>query len=228
MTIAERIQNLRKARGISQEDLAEQIGVSRQAVSKWESEQSLPDIDKIIAVSEFFGVSTDYLLKGVENVTKQEIKAEGTVELKTEQNKKQPEADAGIFTIIGTALNFIGLIIAGAIWIERQTFVAAAIGLIIMAMGCMMYGMGQRLDKTKPRSRKIFWLINVWILVPIPFLTCVYIISGFIGEIPTILFYALCCMIYLIICTVWDIIIFVIASRKNKANITANEINLNE
>lgn len=227
MTIAERIQNLRKARGISQEDLAEQIGVSRQAVSKWESEQSLPDIDKIIAVSEFFGVSTDYLLKGVENVTKQEIKAEDTVELKTEQSKKQPEADAGIFTIIGTALNFIGLIIAGAIWVERQTFVAAAIGLIIMAMGCMMYGMGQRLDKTKPRSRKIFWLINVWILVPIPFLTCIYLISGFI-KIPTILFYALCCMIYLIICTVWDIIIFVVASRKNKANITANEISLNE
>ena len=45
MNIADRIQNLRKARGISQEELADKIGVSRQAVSKWESEQSTPDIE---------------------------------------------------------------------------------------------------------------------------------------------------------------------------------------
>ena len=47
MNIADRIQILRKSRGISQEELAEKMGVSRQAVSKWESEQSSPDIDKI-------------------------------------------------------------------------------------------------------------------------------------------------------------------------------------
>lgn len=48
MTIADRIQSLRKAKGISQEELANKIGVSRQAVSKWESEQSSPDLEKII------------------------------------------------------------------------------------------------------------------------------------------------------------------------------------
>ena len=48
MTIADRIQNLRKTKGISQEELADNIGVSRQAVSKWESEQSTPDVEKII------------------------------------------------------------------------------------------------------------------------------------------------------------------------------------
>ena len=64
--IAERIQKLRKEKGLSQEELAEVVNVSRQAVSKWESEQSLPDIDKIIALAEYFGVSTDYLLKGEE------------------------------------------------------------------------------------------------------------------------------------------------------------------
>lgn len=64
MTLAERIQHLRKIKGISQEGLADKIGVSRQAVSKWESEQSTPDLDKIIALSEYFEVTTDYLLKG--------------------------------------------------------------------------------------------------------------------------------------------------------------------
>ena len=55
--------SLRKRNGWSQEELAQQLGVSRQSVSKWESMASIPDIQKIMAMSELFGVSTDYLLK---------------------------------------------------------------------------------------------------------------------------------------------------------------------
>ena len=66
MTMADRIQALRKAKGISQEELADHIGVSRQAVSKWESEQSSPDLEKVILLSDYFEVTTDYLLKGIE------------------------------------------------------------------------------------------------------------------------------------------------------------------
>lgn len=61
---ANQIQFLRKKKGLSQEELADKLGVSRQAVSKWESRQSLPDLDNIIAISNFFDVTTDYLLKG--------------------------------------------------------------------------------------------------------------------------------------------------------------------
>ena len=50
MNIADRIQYLRKTKGLSQEKLADKVGVSRQAVSKWESEQSTPDIEKIIII----------------------------------------------------------------------------------------------------------------------------------------------------------------------------------
>ena len=70
MNIANRIQYLRKTNGMSQEELANKIGVSRQAVSKWESEQSTPDLEKIIMMSELFEVTTDYLLKGIEPVNK--------------------------------------------------------------------------------------------------------------------------------------------------------------
>ena len=66
MNTADRIQHLRKVKGISQEELADKIGVSRQAVSKWESEQSIPDLDKIIIMSDYFEVTTDYILKGIE------------------------------------------------------------------------------------------------------------------------------------------------------------------
>lgn len=69
MTIADRIQSLRKQKGMSQEELADKIGVSRQAVSKWESEQSTPDLDKVVIMSELFEVTTDYLLKGIEPVS---------------------------------------------------------------------------------------------------------------------------------------------------------------
>ncbi len=68
MNMADRIQYLRKAKGFSQEELADKMGVSRQAISKWESEQSTPDIEKIIIMSELFEVTTDYILKGIEPV----------------------------------------------------------------------------------------------------------------------------------------------------------------
>ena len=66
MTIGVKIQNLRKQKGLSQEQLAEAVGVSRQAVSKWEAEQSVPDIDKIILICDYFGVTTDYILRDEE------------------------------------------------------------------------------------------------------------------------------------------------------------------
>lgn len=63
MILAEKIVKLRKEQGWSQEELAMRLKVSRQSVSKWESMASMPDLDKILKMSELFGVSTDYLLK---------------------------------------------------------------------------------------------------------------------------------------------------------------------
>ena len=63
MILADKITNLRKKNGWSQEELAEKMRVSRQAVSKWEGAQTVPDLEKILALSQLFGVTTDYLLK---------------------------------------------------------------------------------------------------------------------------------------------------------------------
>ena len=63
MILADKIILQRKKAGWSQEELAEQLGVSRQSVSKWEGAQSIPDMDKLLKMSRLFGVSTDYLLK---------------------------------------------------------------------------------------------------------------------------------------------------------------------
>ncbi|MGL6199843.1 MAG: helix-turn-helix domain-containing protein [Lachnospiraceae bacterium] len=63
MILADKIMQLRKKNGWSQEELAEKLNVSRQSVSKWEGAISVPDLDKILKLGQIFGVSTDYLLK---------------------------------------------------------------------------------------------------------------------------------------------------------------------
>ena len=68
MTTGQRIAAKRKELGLSQEGLGEQLGVSRQAIYKWESDASLPDIDKLVALSRLFQVSVGWLL-GVEYTT---------------------------------------------------------------------------------------------------------------------------------------------------------------
>lgn len=69
MTLGERIMKLRQSKGLSQEEFGAEMGVSRQAVSKWETNQAVPDVDKIIQMSDFFKVTTDYLLKDTNNQT---------------------------------------------------------------------------------------------------------------------------------------------------------------
>ena len=63
MTLGERLIQLRAKAGLSQDTLAEQLGVSRQSVSKWEGGTAMPELVKLISLSELFGVSVDYLVK---------------------------------------------------------------------------------------------------------------------------------------------------------------------
>jgi len=63
MIFADKLIELRKKNGMTQEELAEQLNVSRQSVSKWEGAQSVPDLDRVLKLSKLFGVTTDYLLK---------------------------------------------------------------------------------------------------------------------------------------------------------------------
>lgn len=63
MTLGEKIYMLRTENGLSQESFGESLGVSRQSVSKWETGQSVPELEKVVAISNLFGVTTDYLLR---------------------------------------------------------------------------------------------------------------------------------------------------------------------
>ena len=117
MTIADRIQSLRKAKGMSQEELADKVGVSRQAVSKWESEQATPDLDKVVIMSDIFEVTTDYLLKGIEPVKTDDHKTMADVldqKVLTEKNGKRAKAALKWFLIgfgVLLAIDLISMLI---------------------------------------------------------------------------------------------------------------------
>lgn len=154
MNIADRIQSLRKIKGVSQEELADKIGVTRQAVSKWESEQSTPDIEKVILLSDYFDVTTDYLLKGLESV----------------ENSKIKKNIVPIFNIVATALNVIGNVMACFLWRESQRAGAIVVGIIFIILGTMIFfvGMSQSTGKEKELYKLKFWKVNVWLVSFVP------------------------------------------------------------
>lgn len=154
MTIADRIQSLRKTKGFSQEELADRLGVSRQAVSKWESEQSSPDLERIVYMSELFGVTTDYILRGIE----------------PPPEKPGRVWEPKVFVVAATALNLLGLLLSAAVWYEYQSVSDLVISMLPMFSGCVMYG--ARFVCSPPEARRVlhvsFWKINIWLLAFIP------------------------------------------------------------
>ncbi len=74
MDMAERLQDLRKKANYSQEQVSDMLGITRQAISKWESGQGKPEIDNVIKLIEIYNVSADYILLGQENNTQVEPK----------------------------------------------------------------------------------------------------------------------------------------------------------
>lgn len=147
MNISDRIQSLRKARGITQEQLADAVGVSRQAVSKWEAEQSVPDLERIVAMAEYFDVTTDYLLRGIEPAPT--VQAREPVTART-------------MCIIATALDAAGLILGGGLWFEYQNWLCVAVMLIFQLAAVTVWLL------TKGERLRWFWAVNVWFLSVIP------------------------------------------------------------
>jgi len=175
MNLSDRIQYLRKARGISQEGLADQLGVSRQAVSKWESEQSMPDLDKIISMSDYFEVTTDYLLKGVEPVVQKE----------EEQSIKHRRIASNICYQL--SLGFIGLGIILSIILADFLKISILLTpvLIVQGVGLLVWGTGRNLSEVRPSFQVKLALILFLLFVPLGFLSNVLFPLGKIFPYPT-------------------------------------------
>lgn len=175
MNLSDRIQYLRKVRGISQEGLADQLGVSRQAVSKWESEQSMPDLDKIISMSDYFEVTTDYLLKGIEPVVQKE----------EEQSIKHRRIASNICYQL--SLGFIGLGIILSIILADFLKISILLTpvLIVQGVGLLVWGTGRNLSEVRPSFQVKLALILFLLFVPLGFLSNVLFPLGKIFPYPT-------------------------------------------
>lgn len=145
MILADKIINLRKKSGMSQEELAEKMNVSRQAVSKWEGAQSIPELEKILQLGRIFGVTTDYLLK--DEIELEEFSGESesdkvrVVTLAEANEFLEQRKAASVKIAFGTFLcifAIIPLLFLGVLYEEKPNFFpfsenfAMALGLILI------------------------------------------------------------------------------------------------
>lgn len=112
MTIGNRIAQLRKGKGFTQEYIAQQLGVSRQAVSKWEQDQASPDTKNLIALSELLGASIEYIATGkTENSNRPNQKLKTVREINRKISEGNKQLVVGIILLVLTAfLGVLGLV----------------------------------------------------------------------------------------------------------------------
>ena len=143
MILADKIIRLRKKNGWSQEELADKMNVSRQAVSKWEAAQTTPDLEKILQLGNLFGVTTDYLLKdelvdeefveGVEETPIRKISlAEANDYLEQRKNASVQIAIATLLCIISPILIFLLLAFSECTSIPITENLAVGIGMVAL------------------------------------------------------------------------------------------------
>ena len=143
MKLSEKIVTLRKQKGWSQEELADKLNVSRQAVGKWETETALPEVDKILQMATLFEVSTDCLLKDDMSLpTQQAPAAQNTsAKRKSARVKKIGSLFNSIIWLIAVAVYFTWSFLSGAWGISWVVFVATAIltaiGNVIIDLLCV-------------------------------------------------------------------------------------------
>ena len=143
MIMGDKISVLRRKNGWSQEELAEKMGVSRQAVSKWESAQSIPDLTKILQLAELFGVTTDYLLRDEQEEAEYDQTGGDTPSLRRvtleEANiylkLREKAADwiaRGVFLCIASPVCLLLLSVVSERHMSVSDALAAGVGLIVL------------------------------------------------------------------------------------------------
>lgn len=149
MEFKDKILSLRKTQGLSQQELADQLNVSRQSISKWELGESLPDINNIIILSQIFHVSTDYLL--IDEI----------------ENKQKEEERCQKVLVISLLIILFGTICAHILWSHYQDALSLLIGMFIQIVGIGIFEYFA-ISLHNNQIQKKFWSINIWLVTIIP------------------------------------------------------------
>lgn len=189
--VGEYIQEKRKDLGYTQQQLAEILGVTNKAVSKWETGEGLPDISLFPVLAEVLGVTVDELLRG-EDAESNENKQGGALLCKDGAvlSRYQLERQIEKFKkrcLLSLLISVLGIICFGIVWLEKQDYYSFGIGFIAQALSiCLFIGaywsfaFEERAylalyPGEKPQSRALFWkflcwLLMFWLIVPLLFL----------------------------------------------------------
>ncbi len=180
MTIGERLLKLRKEKNLSQEELANILDVSRQTISKWETDQSTPDFDKIVPLCECFGITSDELLTGNSNIIE-----------KKQKDVKSNFARNIAVSVMLYIFALIAMIICAAQFNQPIIGVSLFFGLIAVATGLIIYNgiyyskesnknKNEKQDTIEKQVSNIIDLIAVIIYLCVSFLTGAWSITWII------------------------------------------------
>ncbi len=157
----ERIYELRNKNNMSQGDLADKLDVSRQTISKWENNMCLPETEKLVQLSEIFGVSTDYILKGEEKIKKEYVYVkENDAQNTSAYNEKIIRKYVGIVLVVVFSVVTVALILFGG-------SVLAIIPGAVALLGALLA------KNVKHPWLLVFWITYVVSLATLPFFTAI-------------------------------------------------------
>lgn len=194
MKVSEKLYELRKEANLSQEEVANKLNVSRQTVSKWETDQSTPDFDKIAPLCELYNISADDLLN---------LNTKEKTEVHKNDNKKDKDKKALVITL-STSLYFLAVIyviMASEVWLLGDALIACGfLGICMLASAVLIYYFvshpnEEKIDKKKlkekaePKNKicdlviSIFSIITVILYLAISFKTMAWHITWIIWVI---------------------------------------------
>ena len=195
MTIGDRLLKLRRERNLSQEDLANELDVSRQTISKWETNQSMPDFDKIVPLCEYFGITTDELLTGNSNI----------VEAKVQDVKSNFARNIAIAVML-YILSIVAIVLCAAEF--NQPIIGVSIFFVLIALGTGLliyngiYYKKESKDEPNKKQRNIIKqvtdivdAVGLLIYLAVSFMTfawhitwIIFIIIGIVNQIIKLIF----------------------------------------
>ena len=196
MTIGDRLLKLRRERNLSQEDLANELDVSRQTISKWETNQSVPDFDKIVPLCNYFGITTDELLTGNKDIVEAQA-----------DNVKSNYARNIAVAVSMYIISLVSIIICAEVFNSPIIGVSLFFTIIAIATGLLIYNgiYYKKESKDEPTTKQktiisqvqgIVGIIGVIIYLLVSFSTyawhitwIIFIIVGLVNKIVELIYY---------------------------------------
>ena len=205
MTFGEKLQQLRKGRGWSQERLAEEIPISRQAVSKWETGAAAPDTENVVRLSAIFGVSTDYLLHD-DFTGDEDIPA---VKRREEELQKARNRDTAMMVLMGImAMGLFWQLVGALIYQSHLIVLLGMTAHIVIVIAFEALFRRYQGDPEAREQRLLFWQLTVWFVSLFPCAALTRILWAFwpgphlhIWEVlsPLLLYLPLCLVVTLLL-----------------------------